>query len=109
MQVRNGEGLVIHAGPESCAAVRKGRGEAWTGGRAGQVLSREITSSGSRRRSWKRKATLASRHDETKRVPARSETLRTHGSATRENRDVPGLPTAGQVGGRIGKPEGESR
>lgn len=36
------EGLATHAGPESCAGVRKGVGEVLTGVRAGRVSSREI-------------------------------------------------------------------
>ena len=39
MQVRYGEGLAIHTGPESCAVVREGFGEALTGARIGGVLS----------------------------------------------------------------------
>jgi len=35
------EGLAVHNGPKSCAAVRKGVGEVLTGVRAGRVLSRE--------------------------------------------------------------------
>jgi hypothetical protein len=35
------EGLATHDGPESCAASRKGSGEALTGVRAGWILSRE--------------------------------------------------------------------
>jgi len=42
MKVSYGEGVAIHTGPESCTFVRKGEGEALTGERAGQVLSREI-------------------------------------------------------------------
>jgi RNA-directed DNA polymerase len=36
------EGVANHDGPESCAGVREGVGEALTGVRAGRVLSREI-------------------------------------------------------------------
>ena len=36
------EGVATHDGPESCVVVRKGGGEALTGVRAGEVLSREI-------------------------------------------------------------------
>jgi RNA-directed DNA polymerase len=36
------EGLAPHDGPESCAGIREGAGEALTGGSAGRVLSREI-------------------------------------------------------------------
>ena len=42
MQVHYGEGIANHTDPESCAASREGCGEALTGERAGQPLSREI-------------------------------------------------------------------
>jgi hypothetical protein len=41
VQVHHDEGVAIHIGPESCAAVREGRGEALTGECTGQPLSRE--------------------------------------------------------------------
>ena len=41
MQVPCDEGIAIHIGPESCAVAREGRGEALTGERIGQPLSRE--------------------------------------------------------------------
>ena len=41
MQVPCDEGVAIHIGPESCAGVREGPGEALTGGCIGQPLSRE--------------------------------------------------------------------
>lgn len=109
MQVLYGEGIAYHAGLESCAAVREGRGEALTGGRAGWVLSREITRPGSRRRPLMRKAKPARRHGETRQVPARSETPRMSGSTSRGNREVPGSPTVDGTGGRSGKPKGASR
>jgi len=51
------EGVAIHDGPESCAGAGEGGGEALTGVRAGQSLSREITASGCRRRLTRQKAT----------------------------------------------------
>jgi len=42
MKVSYGEGLAIRTGSESCIGVHKGAGEALTGVRIGQVLSREI-------------------------------------------------------------------
>ena len=42
MKESYGEGLARHAGPKSCASVRKGEGEALTGVHTGPVLSREI-------------------------------------------------------------------
>jgi hypothetical protein len=41
VQVPCDEGVAIHIGPESCADAREGLGEALTGGRIGQPLSRE--------------------------------------------------------------------
>ena len=41
MQVPCDEGVAIHIGPESCAVAREGLGEALTGVRVGQPLSRE--------------------------------------------------------------------
>jgi hypothetical protein len=40
------EDVASHGGPESCAVVREGGGEALIGVRAGSVLSREIKGSG---------------------------------------------------------------
>jgi len=42
VQVHYGEGVANHTGPESCAVYREVCGEALTGERAGQPLSREI-------------------------------------------------------------------
>ena len=44
MQVPCDEGVAIHIGPESCAGAREGFGEALTGERIGQPLSRERVS-----------------------------------------------------------------
>ena len=41
MQVPYDEGVANHIDPESCAVAREGLGEALTGGRIGQPLSRE--------------------------------------------------------------------
>jgi hypothetical protein len=41
VQVRHGEGVAIHIGPEPCVGIRKGVGEASVGEHAGQSLSRE--------------------------------------------------------------------
>ena len=41
MRVSYDEGVAIHIGPESCAGAREGFGEALTGERIGQPLSRE--------------------------------------------------------------------
>jgi hypothetical protein len=41
VQVHHNEGVAIHIDPESCAVAREGIGEALTGERIGQPLSRE--------------------------------------------------------------------
>src|SRR2546422_11357010 len=88
MKVSYSEGVAIHTGPESCTFVRKGEGEALTGERAGQVLSREIEPPSrqrwllrgadavelSGRQDWRR------RNRETPLDSARSETLSMHAS-----------------------------
>ena len=113
MKESYGEGPATHTGPESCVVIRKGDGEALTGGRVGRVFSREIThpwpssrglrgadavgGSGRRYRARRqRKARLA---------PARSETLCMPGHTAHGNREVPRLPASGGLGGRIGKSE----
>jgi hypothetical protein len=58
MKESHGEGVAIHSDPESCVVAREGDGEALTGARAGQVLSREIDlTPGCRRPYGRRKAT----------------------------------------------------
>jgi len=44
MKESYGEGVANHTGPESCVGYPQGGGEALTGVRAGQVLSREMLS-----------------------------------------------------------------
>ena len=43
MQVHHEEGVATHLGPESCVFIREDEGEASTGERTGQPLSREIS------------------------------------------------------------------
>jgi len=58
MKESHGEGVAIHSDLESCVVAREGDGEALTGVRAGQVLSREIDLTPGCRRSYgRRKAT----------------------------------------------------
>ena len=100
MKESHGEGLAIHTGPESCAAVR----EALTGVRAGRVYSRE--------RNLLRDADAveeggrphpARRQRKTRRSPARSETPSMSGHTSRENRESPWSPVGDGPMGRIGK------
>jgi hypothetical protein len=97
-------GLATHSGPESCGVARKGSAEAWTGGRAGRVLSRVTT--------FLRDADAVGesgrqhpvrRYREAQRNPARSETPCTHGSTLRGNREVPCSPGNAVAPGRVGK------
>jgi hypothetical protein len=104
MKVSHGEGLATHTDPESCAATRKGCGEALTGERAGRVLSRErtilwgadVVEVGGRPH-------LGRRQRETPWNPARSETPSTHGSTSHGSREIPGSPAADGATGRVGK------
>jgi hypothetical protein len=110
MKVPDGEELATRTSPESCATARKDRGEALTGGRVGQVFSRERTSlrgadavkEGGRQQSMRR-------YRETHRIPARSKTLCTHGSTMLGSREIPGLPAVIGTAGRVGKPKGGRR
>ena len=111
MKESYGEGVATHTGPESCAVARESGGEALTGGRAGQVLSREIHDP--RREPWPLWGADAvesggrshppRRQRETWRDPARSETLRTHRHISHGNREVRRLPATRVVADRIGK------
>ena len=97
MKVSYGEGLAIHTGPESCIGVRKGEGEALTGVRTGQSLSREIETPPrkrwllrgadaveiSGRQDWRR------RKRETPLDSARSETLSMLASTLSGSREIP--------------------
>ena len=110
MQESYGEGVATHTGPESCADAREGDGEALTGGRAGQVLSREIHDP--RREPWPLRGAdavelggrphLVCRQRETRQDPARSETLRTPRHISHGNREIR-RPSATWVADRIGK------
>src|SRR5437867_12436517 len=98
MKVSYSEGLAIHTGSESCTFIRKGEGEALTGVRAGQPLSREIEPPPhkrwpllgadalelSERQNWER------RYRETLLYLAPSATLRMDASSWSGNRDTPG-------------------
>ena len=117
MKESNSEGVAIHTGPESCGGVRKDAGEALTGGRAGQVLSREIHAPGQKLRDlWGADAVEVSgrphrarRHREVRSDPARSETLRMLGHTAHGNREIPRLSPAEGAGDRIGKSKDSRR
>jgi hypothetical protein len=116
MKESYGEGGAPHTGPESCASVRKGEGEALTGARAGQPLSREIEPPSrkrwplwgadalelSGRQNWRR------RKRETPLDPARSETLSMRASTLCGSREIPCLSVEG-ITDRIGKSKDKHR
>src|SRR5271157_2346341 len=56
MKVSHSEGVANHAGSESCGGVREDLAEALTGESTGQLLNREMPTSGRRRRGHVRKA-----------------------------------------------------
>jgi hypothetical protein len=102
VQVHCDEGVATHIGPEPCAVVRKGRGEASVGERIGQPLSRE--------RSKPREPTLlvqrkARRTGATARAPGRLGAVEDPGMCARSsygNREIP-RPTIGACLVRIEK------
>ena len=116
MKVSYSEGLATHTGSESCAVDREAEGEALTGVRAGQPLSREIEPPScerwlllgadavelSGRQNWER------RYGETLLDLARSETLSMHASTLSGNREIPS-PSVREVTDRIGKSKDVTR
>ena len=98
------DGLAAHGGPESCVAVREGRGEALTGVRADRVLSRERNSlRGADAVEVCGRPHPAIRNREMRRNPARSETPSMYENTSRENREVPCPPAEDVAAGRVGK------
>src|SRR5271154_1883001 len=98
------EGLAIHAGSESCGGARKGTAEALTGVRTGRVFSRErilLRGADAVRKSGRPHP--VHRYRKRHRDPARSETPRTYGNTSRENREIPRPPAVAEVAGRVGK------
>lgn len=75
MRVHYDEGLATRIGPEPCAGIREGVGEASAGERAGQPLSRDSLLSWVPTALTFRKATQASALCECSSGPAWSETL----------------------------------
>ena len=110
------EGLASYGGPESCVYIRKGVGEALTGGNAGRVLSRVIHAPWRKPRVVRgaevvgesRRPHRVCRIDEAGMHPARSETPCMRGHISRGNREISG-PSATSDAERLGKPEGARR
>jgi hypothetical protein len=67
VRVHCDEGVASHIGPEPCAGIREGAGEASVGERVGQPLSPEITFLGSPTRlvTWKAKPVVRNREHHT--------------------------------------------
>ena len=111
MKVSYSEGVAIHTVSESCTLVRKDEGEALTGERAGEVLSREIEPPSRKRwplpgadalelggrQDWKR------RYRETLLDLARSKTLCMYVSTLSGSREIPCLSGSEGIPDRIGK------
>lgn len=104
MQESHEKGVATHLDPESCAVVREDGGEALTGARVGQVLSREIDESlrGADAVAGNGRPHRPHRHREVRSDPARSETLSMLGNVTHGNREIPWSPAA-KTTGRAGK------
>lgn len=103
MEVSHGEAPATHTDPELCPAVRKDRGGALTGERAGRVVSRQRDlprGSDAARRS--RRPHRAHRDPEMRQGPALSEILSTHGSPSHGNPEIPGPPAANGAAGCVG-------
>ena len=117
MKVPNNEGLASHIDPESCVAVREGRGEALTGEGAGRVSSREIHALVRKHEAFRGADVVevdarqhrARRDGETLPDPARSKTPCTYRIILLGNREISRSPAASVVAGRIGKPKGVRR
>ena len=109
MQVPCDEGVAIHIGPESCAAVREGRGEALTGECTGQPLSRESQSPGADAVSSAEGNTFRTHHRKVRTARRGRRTWHVQTLLARE----PGDPTSGQLRcaalARIGKARSRSR
>src|SRR5215470_16087719 len=87
------EGLASHDGPESCAGVGEGAGEALTGVRAGGAIEpRTVDVRGAGAVSLSGRHHRRQRHRELAVDPARSENLCVRGTDRRENREVPWMP-----------------
>jgi hypothetical protein len=111
-----GQGPATQSGPESCAYLREGRGEALTGVRAGRVLSCESKASamsgllrGADAVKVVGRPHSGRRYRETRRDPAQSKTPSMRGSTLRGNREIPRSPVGEGLAGRIGKSKDERR
>jgi len=110
VQVRYGEGVATHTGPESCASGREVRGEALTGERIGQPSSRERVISRAPTSSTGRKATRSGAPARASDRPGVVEDPGMCARSLRGNREI-SSPTTDPQGRlvRIGKARSRSR
>ena len=109
MQVHCDEGVAIRIGPEPCVGTREGDGEASTGERIGQPLSRERVLFWVPTPCIRWKATCP---DATAQAPGRPGVVRDPGmcgSSLHGNREVSGSACGGTPQARIGKARSRSR
>ena len=93
------EGVATHGGPESCAGVRKGVGEALTGVRAGWVIEpRNQRNRGADAVPVGGRQHRRRRYREAPADPARSENLCMCGAFMSENRESPRSPVVVMAG-----------
>jgi hypothetical protein len=111
MKESHDEGVANHIGPESCAVVRKDGGEALTGERAGQPLSREsrVSLPGADAVERGGRQHRMPRQRERQTDPARSQTLSMHGHTLRGNREILSSSEGERASDRIGKSKDTSR
>jgi RNA-directed DNA polymerase len=107
MKEQHRQGLASQSDPEPCGGVREDAAEASVGASAGQVLSREISSSGVSTPFWSAEDnTGRERSGEFPVDPTRSETLHMRRNSARENRETSLLPFPDGGDGRVGKADG---
>ncbi len=109
MEVHYDEGVAIHIDPEPCVDVCEDKGEASAGEHTGQVLSRERTYPGSRRRRLSGRQHGRARHGECSDVPAWSLDPGMRGSSLHGNREISRATACGSTPVRIGKARSRSR
>ena len=99
------EDLASHAGPESCAGVREGVGEALTGVCAGPVLSLEKLSSGVPTQLTNAEGHIPCSSWREPREPHVVRDLSMHRNTLRGSREISVLPSPDGSEGREGKSE----
>jgi len=111
VRVHHDEGVANHIGPESCAEItREGGGEALTGERTGQPLSRERLFSGVPTAFSSRKAIRSGASSRALDRPRVVEEPGMYGCSLHGNREISSLTTRKASGvARIGKARSRSR